>query len=212
MVKEKKYMTTRVSLINRLYRYKFFIILSNWTFQSILYMDKTERMFKILIELVLIAIIAPILLLSNVNIFIVLTISFMAAHTLNWLFNGHFFALSKWLGYSPNKGNMFEEYIDGIKIRAAKNSSVLLIMVYGSVSKFRSSASSDLDVRIVRRAGTVNGLRACFFCTKERATSFLCKFPIDIYVLDDVSRLSLMSKDERPIIVYNPDNICIKSQ
>lgn len=179
------------------------IIMINWTFQSLLYMGKTEKLFKIMLDLVLIILL--VLLLNefcSLNTAIILSIIF--AHTLNWILNGHFFALLKTFDIIQTDYETFRKYLVCLKDRSKKEESIDIVATFGSLSRDEIRKTSDLDIRIVRKPGFMMGLRACFFVLKERSSAFINGFPLDIYVLDDLKGLNEL--DERPIIIFQNDS------
>lgn len=206
MSSKKGYVNTSIPLINSLFKFKIFIILSNWTFQGMLYADKTERLFRLLLD----GIITLVLYIIFINFissgYIALIFSFLIAHTFNWIFNGQLFVLGRYIGIKPNKHNEFEEYLKGLKYRAERTKSIQSVILYGSMSRKDLKNSSDLDVRIIRKKGFLNGLRSCLFGLYERKWAFFNKFPLDLYIIDSVKHLSKLRVDENPIILYDIDN------
>jgi predicted nucleotidyltransferase len=78
--------------------------------------------------------------------------------------------------------------------------------VYGSLTRGELRPTSDLDVRLIRRPGLVNGLRACWFVLRERTRAHLTGFPIDFLVLDSPRLLKRMRPDEPPLVIYDATN------
>lgn len=171
----------------------------NWTFQSILYMDKSEKIFKILIDLVLIIIIS--ILLSNLtNLYVALLLSVFIAHTINWIVNGHIFALFKTFGLVKTEPEKFIQYINYLKYKSSNENSVIFVATFGSLSRDELNENSDLDIRIVRKKGLINGINACLFTMIERSNAFFNKFPLDIYLLDNFDGLNKLKED--PVLIY----------
>jgi predicted nucleotidyltransferase len=203
MSSKEGYVKTSIPLINSLFKYRFFIIITNWIFQGMLYADKTERSFRLLIDLILIFLLFPVISYLISNLYIVFVLSFFIAHTINWVFNGQLFVLGRYLGIKPNKQNEFLDYLNELKIRVERESSIQFVAAYGSMSREELSDTSDLDVRIIRKDGVINGIRACLFGFKERSKALFNRFPLDLYVIDSKNQLSKMRSDEEPIIIYN---------
>jgi predicted nucleotidyltransferase len=90
-----------------------------------------------------------------------------------------------------------------LKYRAERETSIQLIAIYGSMSRKELSESSDLDVRILRKKGFLNGLKACLFGSFERTRSLFNKFPLDLYVIDSKDHLSKTREDETAIVIYD---------
>lgn len=176
------------------------IVLINWTFQSLLYMDKTEKAFKLTLDLILFVIFF-IILKQFMAIYAALLISLIIAHTINWIINGHIYALLKTFGVVKTKPDVFIQYLDNLKEKSSKENSILLVATFGSLSREELNENSDLDVRIVRKKGNINGLKTCIFTLMERSWAFFNKFPLDLYLLDNFEEISKLKED--PVLVYS---------
>lgn len=174
------------------------LTLSSWFFQGILIMDTTERYFKIFLDFVLFLLL--LIILSSMKYPLCILIAFIIAHSLNWIFNGQIFVLLKNLRLIKTDKKIFVEYLEKFKKRVKKEDSILIAASLGSISRGELKETSDIDIRIVRKNGVVNGIRACVFVLSERTRSFLNGFPLDIYVLDDIKELFEFA--EEPIIIY----------
>lgn len=199
----KSYVKTSIPLINELFKFKFFIVMSNWIFQGMLYADKTERAFRLFLDLLLTLILYLFFINLPLDIPAGFAFSFFAAHTANWIFNGQLFVLGRYLGIKPKKNNEFCKYMNELKNRAEREKSIQLVAVYGSMSRKELNENSDLDVRIIRKEGIFNGLRACLFGLSERTRALFNKFPLDLYIIDSKDHLSKIRKDEIDIILFN---------
>ena len=206
MSSKKGYVNTSIPFINSLFKFKIFIILSNWTFQGMLYADKTERLFRLLLDGLMTLVLYVILINFISSGYAALIFAFLIAHTFNWIFNGQLFVLGRYIGIYPNKHEDFEEYLKGLKYRAERAKSIQSVIVYGSMSREELKESSDLDVRIIRKKGFINGLKSCLFGLYERKWALFNKFPLDIYVIDNVKHLCKMRADEIPIILHDLDD------
>lgn len=175
------------------------IILINWTFQSFLYMDKTEKFFKIMLEFIFFVVFFVIF--QNIfSTLISIIISLIISHSINWIFNGHIYALFKNFGVIKTDFEDFKGYIDDIKLRSAKENSLRCVATFGSLSRLEIKETSDLDIRVVRKEGLLNGFNSCLFVCFERSRSFFKGFPLDIYVLDNIQ--GLYKLDENPIMIF----------
>lgn len=174
------------------------IIGINWFFQSILYMDRTERLFKLFLDVLFISMIFFI-----VNPFLsswpVIIISFVAGHSLNWLLNGHLFGLLKTFEFGEMDSLKLDCYITEFKKRLSEEKSIDQVLCFGSLARGEMNTHSDFDVRIIRKKGFINGIRSCNFVFLERCRALFLRFPLDIYVLDDKGGLSELRQDEVPI-------------
>ena len=201
MSSKKGYVNTSIPLINLLFKFKIFIILSNWTFQGMLYADKTERLFRLLLDGIMTLVFYVILINFISSGYIALIFAFLIAHTFNWIFNGQLFVLGRYIGIKPNRHETFINYMDELKYRAEKEISIQSVAVYGSMSRKESSESSDLDVRIIRKKGIIHGLRACMFGFYERKWALMNKFPLDLYIVDSIEHLKKIDANENAIIL-----------
>ena len=200
MKEEKTYANVNIGCLTPIFRFKIVVILTNWVFQGLLYADRTEKAFKISLDLMLAA-----LLFSAISypIIIRLLIAFLISHTFNWMFNGQLVALAKNFGIIHNEPQKFVDYANGIKMRASIERSVNCVAVYGSLSRKDIKSTSDLDIRIIRKSGVINGLRACMFGLKERSRALIELFPLDLYIVDSVEHFNKMRQDEKPIILLD---------
>jgi len=183
------------------------IIGINWTFQSIFHMEKTEKIFKLGLTLFL-SLTSCFLLRPFLSIYARLFLSFAIAHTINWAINGHVFALLRTFNIIKDEQERFTEYLDDLRKRVVKEKSILVAAAFGSLSRGELKETSDLDVRIIRKKGLINGFRGCLFVLLERTRAFFSKFPLDIYLLDDVNQIKKQIRpDEPPSIIYDPVNV-----
>ncbi|AFV24610.1 hypothetical protein Mpsy_2406 [Methanolobus psychrophilus R15] len=207
-MKEKKtYAHIDIGPLTMLFRFKAVIIFTNWLFQGLLYADKTERLFKISLDLLTTVMIF--LILTNFSIFPRIVIAFVISHTFYWIFNGQLFALAKNFGIVHNDPKRIIDYAYGIKGRASKEKSIDCVLVYGSLVREEIKDTSDLDLRIIRKPGNFNGMRACAFGMTERSRALFNRFPLDMFVIDSTSHLKKMRFDEKPRILYDPNNILL---
>lgn len=180
---------------------KLILVSMNWLCQGILYMDNSEKLFKALLTLV------PSFILFNVFVNFLpfmnsVLLSFLISHTLNWTFNGQIFVLLKNIKLTKTDANLFIKYLNSLQSKVNREKSILSVAAYGSLSRNQIKETSDLDVRIIRKKGIINGIRACIFVFIERKWAFINKFPLDVYLLDDTTGLAKL--DEQPTVLYDP--------
>lgn len=172
----------------------------HWVFQGILYADPTERWFKIGLDLFLTVafwtIFAP-----RMQSWTAWIVAFLCAHTVNFIFNAQLWVLLKHYGLVRNSHQDFETYIRDFTVRVKTHNALQYGAVYGSYVRGEWKPSSDLDVRLVRRAGFLNGLRACWFLLCERTRALFMRFPLDIYVADGFASLERLRLDEAPLVL-----------
>jgi hypothetical protein len=174
----------------------------HWTFQGLLYMDKTERSFKLGLDLVIILTLWPIfVLIGQLSTAVSILAAVFVAHTCNFILNGQVWVVAKHFQLVKHSRQEFDAYVREVTVRIATEPSFRYAAAYGSIARAEWNPSSDLDLRLVRYPGRWNGLRACWFVLRERATAFLSRFPLDIYMLDNYDGLRRMRGDEPPVIL-----------
>lgn len=179
-------------------------LISHWFFQSLFYMDPTERWFKLTLDLVL-TLASLVLLTLWLPWQVALLIAFIFAHTLNFLFNGHLWGVLKHYSLINQDSESFNQYVQALKLRASSEPSIKNLFIFGSLSRQEWSPHSDFDARIIRYPGFLNGARACWFLLKERTRALFTKFPLDIYILDSPRSLDRLHPDETALdLLKNP--------
>ena len=83
------------------------IIFTNWFFQSFLQMDMGEKVFKIILEIILFLLNYVILFTFGINSIIIVI---LFTHTVYWIFLGNIFLLLKNLHLTKNSIDVFYEY------------------------------------------------------------------------------------------------------
>lgn len=189
--------------IRKLLEYPFVAVVMHWTFQSLLYMDPTERWFKLALDLVL-AVPLGLGLSVWVHPIVAWWAAILVAHTMNFLFNGQLWGVLKHYGLVRHTPAGFDTYVQGFCQRAAHESAIQYVAVYGSLVRSEWSSTSDFDARIVRHPGLGNGLKSCWFLLVERSRALISRFPIDVYVLDSKDSLKKLRSDEKPLLVAGP--------
>lgn len=174
-----------------------------WVFQGLLYMDPTERWFKLGIDVVLLALIG--LPLSFwLPLPLALLIGAIVAHTINFVLNGQIYGVLKHFGYVENTWEDFNDEVKRLERRTLAEPHIRFAAIYGSVSRGEWSPTSDIDIRVVRTPGIYSAWRVCWFAVCERARSFWKKFPLDILVLDGYESLSRLA-ERNPVILVSRD-------
>ncbi len=182
------------------------LLASGWFFQGLLYMDSTEKWFKIFLDVVMIIVISFFLVFFIPSLIIAILISFIIAHTMNFLFNGQLMVIMKNLGkskMSPELFSSFQSYIDGILKK--NRDSIISAAFIGSIVRNEWSLSSDLDMRVIRKKGFMPAIRACRLAMHLRTRALLSRFPLDIYIFDSVDSMSRLSSLEKPLIIFDTE-------
>ncbi len=169
---------------------------SHWVFQGLLYMDPTERLFKIAIDASLTAVLS-IALAQLTHPISAIVLSALGAHSLNLLFNGQIWVAIRH-GFGHMEPDTLLAHLDAIADRLCGNPSVQQVYVYGSLARGELHTGSDLDLRVLRSSGFVAGFRVSAAVALERTRAFLQRLPLDIYVCDSPRSLEKMRRDELP--------------
>jgi hypothetical protein len=172
----------------------------HWAFQSVFYMDTTERFFKLALNAGGTLAIWAVLRQRLIE-YPALLLAFLLAHSVNLLANGHLWGVLKHYGYVENRYDAFETYAQQFAQRVRAEESMTYGAIYGSRVRAEWQPSSDLDVRLVRRPGFWHGIRACWFVLRERSRATWYRFPLDLYVLDSYAPLDAMRNDEAPFVI-----------
>jgi len=202
---KKFYWQPRNPWLNNLMNSAVGILSINWVFQGILGMDPTERNFKIFLDLLLAGLFA-VILSQFINPICSISCGLIAAHTINWLFNGHLFVIGRFIGFTSNQPESILQYMNDVQRRIQNADFLLGGIIIGKIARGGGiSSTSDVDIRLVRRKGFLNGLKASYWSLNERSRALFNKFPLDLYTHDNLETLNRLNPDEKPIIVFDPD-------
>ena len=187
---------------------KFNVTIRNWIHQGFFYLDRTEMMYRVIWEIIPFTFFMCILYLAGSSSWLYsVVLSGFISHSLNWVFNDNFWTCIMFT--FPRIMNPGEKitinYLSGLQRRIDSTDSISGCMIYGSLSRGEWQEKSDLDIRILRKSGSLNGFKAYHFVFKERVIAVFKKQPLDIYLADSTLFLSKMREDEFPIFIKNED-------
>jgi L-malate glycosyltransferase len=205
---EKKagYAKFKLKPVTWLVRYPLVAVVMHWAFQSLFYMDVTERWFKLAIDSLLT--LGGGLILSRWWPWpIAWLAAFFMAHTLNFLLNGQLWGVLKHYNLVRSTPEQFEAYVQNFVNRARREPAIRSVVVCGSVSRREWQPSSDFDARLMREAGWGNGLRACWFLLRERSRALTAVFPLDVYVLDNETSLKKLNPNDSFFFLYEAAHV-----
>lgn len=172
-----------------------FVFLSAWFFQGILYMDKREITIKFIFD----AIFTIAIMFAGVKWWV----SFLIAHSLNFIFNGQFLAMYTHMGAISLSVDDFLNYIISCQKRLEKYNFIDVAIAFGSLSRGVYKSTSDLDIRIIPKKGCLNWIKAVFWAVTERIRAFFWQFPLDLYIFELDTIIEKMRSDEPPILLVN---------
>ena len=181
------------------------VIASNWVLQGMRYMNAYEVGLKLLLD-VLFALLL-VWLFNGWNRPGIVLASLLIAHSLNWILNGHFFVLMRYVYPVPKTADDFDLYVQRIKKQAVLSNFIDGVAIYGSYCRGQLHEFSDLDVRVIVRNGFMNGLAGAWFCLRERFMAFFAIFPLDIYCCVGTHCLDRLRDDELPVILQDRSGV-----
>lgn len=177
------------------------LVPGNWVFQGMRYMNGYELAFKLLLDGALtVALATPPLIADPVPRW---TAAFLAAHTINWLINGHIFVLARYFHAVRRDTKDFHQYVESLRERGHARKYLEAVAIYGSYARDALTGTSDLDVRFIVARGWKSAVAGTFYCFLERFRAFLRLFPLDIYCSVELDGLRKLSSDESPVILFD---------
>ncbi len=190
------------SIIGKILKTKLAVIASNWVFQGMRYMNVYELSLKLFLDLMFIILFMT-FVFTEFSFMSALVMSIIISHTINWVINGHFFALMRYVMPVPKTEQHFEKFIKEMELSALKWRSVDGIAIYGSYCRKSLHKYSDLDVRVITTPGHINAMKASMFCFYQRLVAFFQVFPLDVYCCDKMDFLDQLRDDEIPFILID---------
>ncbi|MHB8163127.1 MAG: nucleotidyltransferase domain-containing protein [Methanoregula sp.] len=107
-------------------------------------------------------------------------------------------------GTPPEK---FEEFSRALKAKIDSEPSIQAAAIFGSFAKKEAHIKSDLDIGIIRNAGFINGVRACFFVFLLRIHTVTYCLPVDLFLADSKDHLIRFWKEKEPIVLNDKNKI-----
>lgn len=181
-----------------------------WAHQGFFYLDRTQRLGRVILEVVPTVLLAGLIAgiggvsPSNVRLWCG---SLLCVHTLNWVFNGNWWAGVLFAFPSlRNRGDQATcAYLNRMAERLRRNGAISGVLIFGSVCRDQWHERSDVDVRLLRRRGVVNGIAGVLALSRERWIAVWNRQPLDIYLADDIRCLRRMRQDEPPVFLKKDD-------
>lgn len=154
-----------------------------WTFQSLLYMDRTDRLVKVGLDVAGTAL-GWLVLRWVVGDVLAAIVALLVAHTVNWLLNGSPFVYFRYFWNVRCDQADVLAVLDRMRDEGRRQPSLLGAFAFGSAARGELQKGSDLDIVLLRRPGLTNGLRAACFAARQRTRAAMRAFPLDLYVAD----------------------------
>ncbi len=189
-------------------------IFTNWFYQGIPQSDKTEKIYKISFTIFWGGMFSFLFVKANHinNLEFNLILGLISSHTLNWLVNNNlsviFVHRIKWLKIS--KKRLFN-HLYSIQRRLQNKNWILFAISLGGISRGTMSVHSDIDVNIIRKPGTLNGIYAVLFAAIERKRADFHGVPLDIIISDSFEDCIVKTDGQKnPVIMYDSNEMISK--
>ena len=181
-----------------------------WAHQSFFYLDRTQRIGRVVFEIVPTVILACLIGVSGgipLSAVWLWCGSLLTTHTLNWVLNGNWWAgLLFTFPHLRNRGDRATcDYLNRMARRLKRDRSISGAMIFGSVSRGQWHERSDLDVRLLRRRGLFHAFEGILVLSRERWIALATRQPLDIYLVDGIAFLQRMRADEPPVFLKKDD-------
>lgn len=170
---------------------KIFILIVNFFFQGMRYMSYGEKIFKLSITV------------SFAIIFYCISgdilISLILGHLANYLLNGQFFVLFRYLSDRPLMSKKkLSAYIYLLE-KKIKTYQPLEVAIIGSFCRGKMSTNSDLDIRIYHKADVISSIKCYFMALTLRLHGLFIGFPVDVYCFSDLEFMRKIDVNEVPV-------------
>lgn len=187
------------SFIFKILNYKPIVFASNFVFQGMRYMEAGERTFKLAITLIIA------LLLFVIGVPLILSI--IIAHAVNYIINGQFYVVYRYLSSNEvlNKEEL-ERYNVMVK-KLATSSEVLDVLYIGSFCRGNMKRTSDLDIRIYHGPSISDRFNTYLLAMKLRFLGLFYKFPVDVYCFSNLDFIKNIRQDEVPDNMFSHKDI-----
>lgn len=190
------------SIINSFLSSRMIVLTSNYVFQGIRYMSLGEKIYKFSVTIM--SSIIPFFFLND------FFVSLLIGHTLNYILNGQFFVVYRYLFSGRTMSNeKLKEYLKLIEMNM-DSYGLKDILFTGSFCRGKMSKTSDLDLRIYHKPDFISSIKAYFFATKLRFMGLVLKFPIDVFCFSQLSFLDKLDKREIPVNFLKDSSIIEK--
>ncbi len=172
------------------------ILVVNWCLQGMRGMDRGELAFRLVLETVLWASLAP--LTGGL-------VALLLAHSFNFLLNGQLWVCARYCLFwhrSPAALDRFLARVVGeLRARPWLESAVCIgSLAEGAVARHDRA---DIDLRLIAPPGPSGWLKANLLLLALRARALVRLIPLDAYVYDSVESLGRFRQDEPLLIVLD---------
>lgn len=179
------------------------LLLSNWLFQGMHVSSKTDIIGKVVVEFIAIGITLSII--GEISIVSVIQ-AFFIAHSINWMFNTHFWAMGRYLGITRTAIDKQLDYLEELQRRLNGAEVIVGAVMLGSPGRGEDlRPTSDLDIFFVTRRDLSSIICSYVITLRERVLAFIRKIPLDLYIYVNVNEAAARYReDETPIVLLDP--------
>ena len=183
-------------------------IMTGWLSHAIHSTDFSEKLFRILIELLLMVLCFYFVMsrgMFDSDILSSAVLTIIVCHTVMWMLDGNFwvYMLDSFHGLRNPGINRIISYVRFCRRLFRIANLCNAILIYGSMCREEFHERSDLDLRIIRRNDSWQGILCLPAALFLRIISFFILLPVDLQVADSYKFINFqMRKDEFPIVVY----------
>lgn len=177
-----------------------------WVFQGLLYSGRTERILRMLLEGLLFVVLSTLLTLAA-SWYLAISLGLIMSHTISFLFYGQFIVVWKHFGPTSRTRNEVIDYLQVLQAQIQREPAILAAGLWGSFARGDPGEYPDIDLRLFRRPGFGNGLRATAFLMKERVRATVRGYPLDAYLWDSIDDAKRLRKDEFPVLLHDPQKV-----
>lgn len=180
------------------------LIILHWILQGIFHREKGEKILRLLFESTTIIVLCAIFSFF-LGIYVALLLSIFLAHSIFFVCDSYIWSVLRVKKLSSPE---VQEHLKQIQNRARNKKYLKAVAIFGSLSRLRSNEFSDVDLKIIPQEGILNLILSYFFALNERLKSFVNGFPLDLFILDDMTSLNKLRNEDlfSPIILYDPYN------
>lgn len=167
------------------------ILAINWVFQGVRGMQYKEVSFRILFEIIVLLLISVLLIPSGTPSIWNFIISFLFAHTINWLFNTHLWVCVRYMKFYRRDPDALREFLGKVSNDIQQKSWLSEAVCIGSVGDKGDVTSwrSDIDLRLFFGDGFLNYFHLNLYLIYLRTWALVKVIPLDLYAYDDISKL-----------------------
>lgn len=187
-----------------------------WVLQILHSTDKSDRYFRIVVELFTIGVLLTTMyLLVGTLPMARIIVVVVLVHSVSWFMMGNFWVyMLDSFKFVKNTGlDDTLEFIQFVSKIHSRCDCANAVLIYGSFCRNMFHIRSDIDLRIVRRTDSPRGLLALYYGVLIRAYSFFKMIPVDYQVVDSMAFLKKqMRDDEKPVVAYKRDGFFIENE